>query len=130
MTMNPEIKARLDSLHQVIREGDVIDGFLRTEAWTIIQRTLEAQSKVYKDEAFEAARSDDKSIKNFLGRQEGIEWVINLLQSSFINTRNAAMQEKKDLQEQAREEQELDAGVHDHVTSQTYPGERPGFMGG
>jgi len=126
--MNPELSKTIGSLNQVIHEGGVIVSFLNSEAWGIIKRTLEAQAHVYKEEAFEAARSDSKSIKNFLGRQEAIEEVLNTIENSFRQAAQGASKEKEGIMEEAKSQVEVDKDVEDHVGTRSYDGGNPGLM--
>lgn len=119
MNLDEIVKLR-ESLNQIIAEGDLIEEFMGTEAWSIIKRTLIAQRDNYKADCFDAAKDSTKNLANFLGRMEAIEWIISTIENSFSESRTGALARRKDLEEELREQELITRGVNEQITQPTY----------
>ena len=117
------------SLMQVIEEGNDCQRFQEEHPFSkILMRTLEAKRDAYKDECFDAAKDTSKNLSNFLGRMEGIEWVMEIIRRGFTDERDRALSQKALEEAQDREQKELDRDTHDNLDNPTYPGQKPGFV--
>ena len=118
---------RLKAQKEVMMEGELVEGLLKSKAWEIVKRTIEAQLKSYKVDTQDAAKNRLKDIRAYIGRQEGLEWLIQCVEEDFIKMKNAAFQEM--LQDEAfYKEGELQNGdIHREITGPTHPG-NPGTI--
>lgn len=123
-------RERLDrrkALEQVVLEGDMAVGFLGSEFWGVLRRTLCAKRDALKDECYDAARNPDKNIHNYLGRMEAVEWVLGVIERDFVEQRNQAVRQRMEDDEFEKQEKELNAAVKDQLDNETFPGQSPGL---
>lgn len=115
---------KINALIQIIEEGNAIETLNQSPTGEIIRRTLQAQLLNYEGECFDAAKDTTKNVANFLGRMEAIKWVLQTLAETFTQAKNAAIVEKNTLEAEAKEQEELDAGVsrEHNVPMQHKPG--------
>lgn len=121
--MNPDT---LNALDTVIGEGNTIEGFLASDAWAILKKTINAQIANYKEDCYDAAKSTGKNIAAFLGRMEALEWIVNCVEHDFIDARNKALVEKQTAEELTREEEEINRGVSEGIGNQVF--HKPGTI--
>lgn len=127
--MQEETANKIKALNEVIREGDVVEQFLQSEAWSIIRRTLDAVIERDKAEAFDKAPNRDQEIRYYLGRQEQAEEIRRILEKDFIGRRQAAVDEKIMLEALDKDQEQQNEIVHNTVNTQPYLGQNPGLMG-
>ena len=80
-----EIKLRQDQLHTILNECQLIVNGSGSDFWGLLRRTLKQKSESYKQDCYAAAEDEHKSIRNFLGRMEAIDWIINLVDVDFLD---------------------------------------------
>lgn len=124
MTIPFEVSGRL---HEIIEEGNAVATLVSSPAWPIIKRTALAQIENYKQDCFDAAKDATKDIRAYLGRMEGIEWLIQTIESRFIEERNRALEELHRLEEEERAQNELDKNVRDGVSMPMFQ-PKPGMI--
>lgn len=111
-----EILDRLRQVTTIIRECEIIVNSIDSPFWDIVRRTLKSQVEIYKQDAYSAAETEDKSIRNFLGRMQGLEWTLNLVERDFADQYQRAREEKQTLEEQLVEVERLDRDVESIIT--------------
>lgn len=114
--MTPEIEL----LNQIIEEGNCIEGFLSSEAWRLLDRTLAARIDEYRQECYDAAKDSTKNLANFLGRMEALEEFRKDLQTRFIEARAQAFERKRTIELAVEEAKRLDADLSESMQTQMY----------
>ena len=90
-----DLKKKVSSLDTVISEGQYAEEFCNQHSfWPIFKKTLESLKESYAAETHKAARDNRAEIANFLGREEGIMDVLNIIQE-FSTRADQAESEKK-----------------------------------
>jgi len=97
---------QMEDLRCIMEEGRTIAEFLTSPAWSIIERTLQAQISNYREDCYDAAKSTNKNISNYLGRMEALEWAINVIKTAFKDAAERASAQFESLTP-AREQQKL-----------------------
>lgn len=106
-----EINARMMELDSVLKECELMINGRDSDFWQVLKRTYEAQVKSYRTSSRSAAESDLKSIRNFIGKEEGLEWAIDVVENDFLEQARRAKEELLQLREQLKELNDIDKGV-------------------
>ena len=106
------IKDRIVELQGILDECEVVLNSKDSPFWGILKRTYQAKVLAYKQDCYSAAESEDKSIRNFLGRMEGVEWAVAVVEEDFLNQAKRAKEELRLLKEQLKEAEGIDASVN------------------
>lgn len=115
-----EIRNRICELQTILKECEIILNGKDSEFWGILQRIYRAQSESYKQSTFAAAEDEHKSIRNFIGKQEGVDWCISVVETDFIDQAKRAKEELLNLKEQLVEIEEIDKGVDSIIQDPMY----------
>lgn len=121
-----DIIHRIGELQTILDECEVILTGRDSKFWEILRRTYEAKVQSFKQDCYQAAESEDKSIRNFLGRMEGLEWAVALVEEDFISQARRAKEEILSLRAQLKELEEIDRGVESIVRDPMY--QQPGTI--
>lgn len=114
--MTPEF----EYLNKIIEEGNCIEGFLASDAWTLVNRTLQARIDEYRQECYDAAKDSTKNIANFLGRMEALEEFRKDLQTRFKEALMQALDRKAALELDAEASKALDTAVSESMQQPMY----------
>ena len=114
------MNSETEYLNVVIEEGNCIEGFLGSEAWVLVNRTIQARIDEYRQECYDAAKDSSKNIANFLGRMEALEEFRKDLQTRFIEARAQAFERKRTIEIAIEEAKHLDAAVSDSMQQPMY----------
>lgn len=106
-------KSERNAIDQIIEEGNIIEGFIGSDAWRIVHRTARALVDNYRRDSYDAAKDETKSVRNFLGRMEGIEELLRIIETDFIEARTRALDEKRSRQQATDEARAIDAATAD-----------------
>lgn len=104
------IKQRIAELAVALEECEIMVNGMDSAFWQILRRTYLSQLQVYKDSTRSAAETEDKSIRNFIGKEEGLEWAINE-PSAFLDQAKRIKEELASLQSQLKELNQINEGV-------------------
>lgn len=110
-------RQKFETLTQIIEEGNEIEGFLASKAWEIIRRTVRAQIESYRTDCYDAAKDMTKNLGNFLGRMEGLETLLRLIENDFSEAKRGALAERESMLELERESQDLDTAANQELSS-------------
>lgn len=121
-----DIITRIGELQTVLDECEVILNGRDSAFWQIIRRIYEAQIKSYRASTRQAAEAEDRSIRNFIGKEEGIEWAIDVVELDFLDQAKRAKSELTSLQAQLKELEEIDRGVDSLIQDPMY--QQPGTI--
>ena len=117
---------QLDALNQVIDEGNEIEQLVKSKAWEILRRTVLAQITNYRADCYDAAKDSSKNLGNYLGRMEGLEWLLGLVERDFIEARDRALVERQTAETLRKETEELDRGVSESLGTPVF--QKPGMV--
>lgn len=102
-----ELKKKSEAFDVVIQQGDHAKNFKDMHPfWPILKDTLNAMRDAYRADTFKAARDNRAEIANYLGREEGIMDVLNLI-DQFSAKAEQAQIEKNLADEQINELQNI-----------------------
>ncbi len=117
---------QLDALNQVIEEGNEIEQLTKSRAWEILRRTILAQITNYRSDCYDAAKDATKNLGNYLGRMEGLEWLLSLVERDFAAARDGALAERQNAETLAKQQAELDRGVAENLGTPVF--QKPGMV--
>lgn len=116
------LKAQLD----VMNEGNAVAGFLNSDVWKIIERTINAQILNYRLESRDAAKNKLKEIRAYIGREEALDWLLKVIKEDFIAMAEEALKQKLQDESYYQEERQVDDQIHEQTNNPTYPGQKSG----
>ena len=102
-----ELKEKNKQLEVVIREGQYAEEFLKSSPFApILMRTLSAMRENYNADAHKASKDSRSSISHFLGREECVKDILNII-DEFSRLADNAESEKKVNDDEMRELYEI-----------------------
>jgi len=102
-----ECKEKIKLMNQIILEGQYAEEFISgSPFWPIFQRTFESLRASYNADAHKAAKDLRADITNYLGREEAIMDMFNII-GEFSVKADHAESEKKLIEEEIKQLQEI-----------------------
>lgn len=121
-----EILNRIRELTQIQQEAQVIMNGIGSEFWQMLERSLLVKRDQYKSDCYSAAERTDREIRNFLGRMEALDMVIDMVNRDSIETAQRAIEEKISLELQMKENDIIEREVRTDVETPMY--QAPGMI--
>ena len=86
---------RLRELELIIEECNLVSNNLNSEFWGLVHRTLTSLIKSYKEEVFKNSEKKDVEIRALLGKMEGLEYFLEIMENNFKTRLEHSLLEKE-----------------------------------
>lgn len=101
------LKDRVRQLNEVIRQGELAEDFQNKHGFfPVFQSALASLRESYNAEAHKAARDSRAEISNFLGREECVKTILELV-TEFSTRADSAETEKESVEQEIKELTEI-----------------------